>query len=236
MTPRDRPRATSLTRADLPDELTAESLRHYNLKSLRMLQRPGNGVLTAAEQEQFDRAMGELQQQLFQYVHDAEGRARRGGPMGLDPEMRRSYQRTQERLWDQARRAREALPELADEAPVTPPDDVPPAPETSDATDTDVSADSLTEELEETSTILELLDRIAGIEQQQLEHQESQRLLDTRGFFFAFLVSVAVIVAGVAPLVEADPHERVLIAVWTIVACGLAALVYAGVRATQRKD
>jgi uncharacterized membrane protein len=98
-----------------------------------------------------------------------------------------------------------------------------------------VSADSLTEELEETSTILELLDRIAGIEQQQLEHQESQRLLDTRGFFFAFLVSVAVIVAGVAPLVEAEPHDRFLIVVWTIVACGLAALVYAGVRATQRK-
>ena len=51
--------------------------------------------------------------------------------------------------------------------------------------------------------------------------------------FFALLVSVAVIVAGVAPLVEAEPHERTLIVLWTLVVCAVAGVVYAVVRAAQ---
>ena len=224
MPPRERRPRGRLTRADLPDELTPETLRHFGLRQLGQLRGP-NDVLTPAEQAQFDDAFDTLLAQVRERLTDADGRLRRGGPRELDPEMRRSYQRTQQRLEEQARRARQAFPELGQE----------PAPVTAPPEEEDASADELTEDLEESSTILELLDRIASIEQQQLDHQRSQLLLDTRGFFFAFLVSVAVIVAGVAPLVEADPHERWLIVLWTVVACALAGVVYAGVRAAQRR-
>ena len=56
-----------------------------------------------------------------------------------------------------------------------------------------------------------------------------------RGVFFALLVSVAVIVAGVTPLVQASPHERRLILVWTLAICATAGVVYAIVRARQSK-
>jgi hypothetical protein len=215
-----------LTRADLPEEFTAESVRRLSLGVLKQLERPDNGILTPTEQDQFDAAARAMKADLWARAREADGRSRRGGPRGLDPEMRRSYQRAQQRLQAQARRAREALPEL-EEARPEPIRDAP--------AEEDVSADSLTEDIEESSTILELLDRIAGIEEQQLEHQKSQLLLDTRGFFFAFLVSASVIVAGVAPLVEAEPHDRFLILAWTVLAVVLAGLVYAGVRIAQRR-
>jgi multisubunit Na+/H+ antiporter MnhE subunit len=54
-----------------------------------------------------------------------------------------------------------------------------------------------------------------------------------RGLFFALIVSVAVIVAGVAPLVEASHHDRRVIVVWTLVVCVLAGVAYAVVRVAQ---
>ena len=227
MPPPERPGRHHLTRADLPQEFTPDSMRHLGLRQLGQLRRP-NHVLDPVEQAQFNTAFDALLLEVKNQLQDADGRVRRGGPRGLDPEMRRSYARTQQRLEEQARRARAALPTL----------DEPPAEEpasTDEESADDVSADSLTEEIEESSTILELLDRIATIEEQSLEHQKSQLLLDTRGFFFAFLVSVSVIIAGVAPLVEAEPHDRLLILLWTGLAIVLAALVYAAVRTTQRK-
>jgi hypothetical protein len=229
VTPPHPPR--TLTRADLPPQLTADSLRHLDLRRLSQLRRP-NQVLTPEEQVQFETAFDTLLTEVRKRLQDADGRSRSGGPRGLDPELRGSYQRAQRRLQEQARRARQALPELDDEPPapsVSTPDDQTPD-------DQAVSTDSLTEDLDESSTILELLDRIAGIEEQQLEHQKSQLLLDTRGFFFAFLVSASVIVAGVAPLVEADRHERLQILAWTVLAIVLAGLVYAVVRVAQRRS
>ena len=141
------------------------------------------------------------------------------GPGHLDPAMRRSYLRTQQRLADQAGRARESFPELAIDAPARPGSPSPSAPATTeDAHDDDVSPDALEQEVEQTSETLDMLERIASLQQQQVEHQESQLLSETRGLFFAFLVSVAVIVAGVAPLVEAEPHDRLLIVLWTLAA------------------
>jgi hypothetical protein len=236
--PPERPGRHHLTRADLPEEFTPDSLRHLGLRQLGQLRR-ANHVLDPAEQAQFNTAFDALLVEVKNQLQDADGRAGRGGPRGLDPDMRRSYARTQQRLQEQARRARAALPQL-DEPDGTgqPPSEQPsvdePTPTEEDSAD-DVSADSLSEEIEESSTMLELLDRIATIEEQSLEHQKSQLLLDTRGFFFAFLVSVSVIIAGVAPLVEAEPHDRLLILMWTGLAIVLAALVYAGVRAAQRR-
>ena len=51
-------------------------------------------------------------------------------------------------------------------------------------------------------------------------------LHDVRGVFFALVVSVAVVVAGVAPLVQADADERRLIVFWTLAVCGAAGIVY----------
>ena len=60
-------------------------------------------------------------------------------------------------------------------------------------------------------------------------------LRDVRGVFFALVVSVAVIVAGVAPLVQAEPDDRRLIVLWTLAVCAAAGVVYALVRASQSK-
>jgi len=51
--------------------------------------------------------------------------------------------------------------------------------------------------------------------------------------YFAVVVSVAVIVSGVAPLVAAEPSQRLLILGWTALVCLTAGLVYAAVRAAQ---
>ena len=90
-------------------------------------------------------------------------------------------------------------------------------------------------EVAQTSDMMEILEQIAGISQQQLEHQRSQVLSETRGLFFALAVSVAVIVAGIAPLVQATPHERRLILLWTAVVCAVAGGVYAAIRAYQSR-
>jgi hypothetical protein len=170
-------------------------------------------------------------------VSESLQRSRRGGPGNLDPALRRSYQRTQQRLAEQAARARESFPELgvpsspgAEEAPE-------PAPSTTseDPPDDDVSPGALEDEVEQTSETLDMLERIASLQQQQLAHQESQLLGETRGLFFAFLVSVAVIIAGVAPLVEAEPHDRLLIVLWTVAAIAVAGAAYVLVRWVQSR-
>ena len=161
-------------------------------------------------------------------------RSRLGGPGNLDPEMRRSYARTQQRLAEQARRARESFPELAEHLDAPTAAVEPEAPSTvEEVHDDDVSPGTLEEEVAQTSETLDMLEKIASIQQQQLEHQESQLLSETRGLFFAFLVSVAVIIAGVAPLVEAEPHNRLLIVLWTLVIVAVAGLGYALTRGAQ---
>lgn len=233
MPPPGRPDRQQLTRADLPTELTPESLRHLGFRTLRQLARPDNGVLDADEQRQFDAALAELRQGAASLVDMSLQRARRGEPDTLDPAMRRSYQRTQQRLAQQAERARRRLPDLdpASDVPQTPlPDTSTPVEETSDD---DVSPDTLEHEVEQTSDTLDMLERIASLQQQLLEHQQGQMLSETRGLFFAFLVSVAVIVAGVAPLVEATSHDRLVIVIWTVAATAAAGVSYAVVRAWQ---
>lgn len=242
MTPPPR-RPRGLTRADLPAEFTPDTARRLGMRAAAQLARPDNGILTPSEQAQFDDAWRTVIADASVRVQDALDRAQRGGRDHTDPELRRSYARTQRRLMEQAMRTREAFPQLdwpsdpsTSPEPSTNLDQAPAldAPVDTDEADADVSVERLTEDLEETSTTLELLDRIATIQQQQLEHQESQLLLDTRGYFFALLVSVAVIVAGVAPLVQAEPHERAWILVWTVAICAVAGAVYAAVRALQR--
>ncbi len=238
VTPPERPGRRTLTRADLPEELTPEALRHLGFRTLRQLAQPGNGVLDAEEQRRFDVALEELKKETAALVDTSLQRSRRGGPGNLDPEMRRSYARTQQRLAEQARRAREHFPEVAehlDQSTATAETPTPSEPETAQDTSDDVSLGTLEQEVEQTSDTLDMLEKIASIQQQQLDHQVTQLLSETRGLFFAFVVSVSVIIAGVAPMVEAEPHERWLIAIWTVATIALAGVVYAVVRAAQNR-
>jgi hypothetical protein len=243
----ERPSRRPLTREDLPAELTPEALRHLSLRTLRQFARPDNGVLNPEEQRQFDAALAEVMRGTRSVFNESLERAHRGGPGNLDPALRRSYQRTQQRLATQARRAQDSFPELAIDTSFDPAE----APESRastttldpvdtvdsvDRVDEDLTPDAIEQEVEQTSETLDMLERIASLQQQQLEHQESQLLSETRGFFFAFLVSVAVIIAGVAPLVEAEPHDRLLIVLWTVAAIAVAGLVYALVRGVQVRN
>ena len=208
------------------------------MRTLHQLAQHDNGVLDPEEQRQFDAALAEVMQGTASLVNESLQRVRGGGPGNLDPAMRRSYLRTQQRLAQQVGRARESFPDLALDAPPAPPetpeDDASTTSEEVDDDD-DVSPGALEEEVEQTSETLDMLERIASLQQQQVEHQQRQLLSETRGFFFAFLVSAAVIVAGVAPLVEAEPHDRLLIVLWTVAALVVAGLGYALVRGVQGK-
>jgi hypothetical protein len=238
VTPPERPSRRAVSRADLPDEFTPETVRRLGFRTIHQLSDPGNGILTADEQASFDAALRDVVRPTTERLDATLRRANRGGPGNLDPQMRRSFTRTQARLAEQARRARESFPELTTdwdpdtgEAP-----SVAPVAEGETSVSDAESLASFEDEVEQATTTLEMLERIADIQQHQLEHQESQLLSETRGIFFAFLVSVAVLVAGVAPLVEAEPHDRWLILLWTLVAIVAAGAVYALVRMAQSKD
>ncbi len=233
----DHPHRPALTRADLPAEFTPETLRHVGFRTLRELAQPDNGVLDPEEQHQFDAALAEVMRGTRSVVNESLERARRGGPGNLDPAMRRSYRRTQQRLADQAGRVRETFPELGIDPSYDPAESPDPdaAATTEAAQEDDVSPDGLEQEVEQTSDTLDMLERIASLQEQQVEQHANQVLSETRGFFFAFLVSVAVIVAGIAPLVEADRHDRLLILLWTVAAIVVAGLVYVLVRRRQGK-
>jgi len=230
MPPGHRPDPRRLTRADLPAELTPDALRGLDVLTVRRLSQPGNGILDADEQRSFDEALRTVMQDSADRLDRSLRRARRGGPVGLDPQMRQSYARAEERLEAQARRARRAFPQLTGAWDGPPVQEEPPS---NDEADAATSLGALESEIEQTSDTLEILGKIASLEEQQLEHHRAQLLRDVRGLFFALVVSVAVIVAGVAPLVEANADDRRLIVVWTLAVCGVAGVVYAIVRARQ---
>lgn len=239
----------SVTRADLPADLTPDAVRGLDLATIRRLSRPGNGVLDASDQARFDASLREVMGDTADRLQRSLRRAGPGAGDHLDPQLRRNLARTEARLAAQARRARQALPQFTEgwdlpaspvePAPTTTPED-PPAVDTADAdpavgADDEISLGQLEADIDQATDTLEILERIASLQAQQLEHQRNQVLHDVRGVFFALLVSVAVIVAGVAPLVEAEPHDRRLIVLWTVAICGTAALGYAVVRAIQAR-
>ncbi|HWJ98351.1 MAG TPA: hypothetical protein VNQ33_09335 [Acidimicrobiales bacterium] len=247
-------RSRRIDRSQLPGEFTPETVRRLGMRTARALAHPDNGVLTPEEQVAFDRVLREVMQESAERLGRSVGRSRRPPPPDADPHLRRSYLRTQQRLDAQAERARQAFPQLAggwaDPAPPARPVDGAPvgaAPvdparpvggveaAADGAADDEVSVGAFEHEIEQTSDTLEILEQIAGIQQQQLEHQRSQLLSETRGLFFALAVSVAVIIAGVAPLVSASPHDRRSILAWTAIVCAVGGVAYAIVRSVQAK-
>ena len=241
-----------LDRSQLPAEFTPQTVRRMGMRTARQLANPDNGILTPTEQQAFDAALRDVMKASAERLVRSRGQ-HRGAPSDLDPDLRRSYDRTQQRLQAQAARARQAFPQLtegwdlaepsgpADEPRPPTVDEADPAAPTVDgveaeATGEDVSLGTFEADVAQTSDMMEILEQIAGIQQQQLEHQRTQVLSETRGLFFALAVSVAVIVAGVAPLVEATPHQRRLILLWTAGVCTVAGCVYAVVRAVQQRS
>src|SRR6478609_11224286 len=124
--PRDR---RPLTRADLPDEFTPDTVRSLDGWIIRRLSQPTNGILDADEQRRFDEVLRSVMQDTADRLDRSLHRTRLGGQHGLDPQLRRSYARTEARLAAQARRARQTFPQLTDDwdAPVEEPEPVPPA-------------------------------------------------------------------------------------------------------------
>src|SRR4029079_2210862 len=87
-----------LTRADLPETFTADSLRRLDVATIRRLSQPGNGILSPDDQQAFDQALRSVMGDTTDRLGHALRRARRSGPGGLDPQLRRSFARTEERL------------------------------------------------------------------------------------------------------------------------------------------
>ena len=240
-------RSRRLDRSKLPDEFTPETVRAIDIRTARLLSRPNNGVLTADEQAAFDRALRQVMQDTTDRLGKTLGSMRHAGQPDFDPDLWRSYLRTKHRLNAQAERARQAFPQLTegwelDEGTASGPAEAteveieaPGDDGHDEGDDEDVSLGTFETEIEQTSDTLEILEQIALVQRQQLEHQRSQLLSETRGVFFALAVSLAVIVAGVAPLVEATSEDRRLILIWTSVVCVIAGVGYAAVRAVQSR-
>ena len=88
----------SLTRADLPDEFTPDTVRRLDVWTIRRLSQPANGILDADEQHSFDQALRSVMQDTTDRLDQSLHRTRLGGQAGLDPQLRRSYARTEARL------------------------------------------------------------------------------------------------------------------------------------------
>ena len=86
---RPRPDRRPLTRAELPDEFTPESVRRLDVFTVRRLSQRGNGILDADEQRSFDQALRSVMMDTTGRLDESLRRVRRGGPAGLDPQLRR---------------------------------------------------------------------------------------------------------------------------------------------------
>ncbi len=64
-----------LSRADLPDEFTAETVRQLPIATLGQLSRRNNGVLSGAEQHAFDKAVHEVMRGTAERVSQRLSRA-----------------------------------------------------------------------------------------------------------------------------------------------------------------
>ena len=107
-----------IDRSQLPDEFTPETVRAIDMRTARALANPSNGVLTPTEQQAFYATLREVMKGSAERLGRAGRRRPPDGTLDLDPDLRRSYQRTQRRLEAQAQRARWAFPSWPTSWPV----------------------------------------------------------------------------------------------------------------------
>ena len=94
-----------------------------------------------------------------------------------------------------------------------------------------ISLGELESEIEQTSDTLEILERIASIQEQQLEHQRTQVLRDVAGRVLRPARVGRRHRRRGGPAGAGRPHERWLIVLWTLAVCVVAGVGYAMVRA-----
>jgi hypothetical protein len=247
----------------VPDEFTPDAIRRMPVGVLRRLSRPGNGVLTPEEQRQFNKVAHEVMRDTAERVSQRISRSdwadvrrelntsrkKRGGP-GRSDDVDRHLRRLAGRI-DQAVDVAEAIaPDvdwsfaLAEEPEVLPAPTRPTEPAESidqdqpdqpDGTDDAQTVSDLEEHLTEQMELVQVMSEIADISKRTFALEEQRDLQNTRTVFFGFVVSMAVIVAGWAPLVAADWSERWWTIGLTFATAGSAALVYALIRKEQNK-
>lgn len=230
---------------------TPESLRGIPMSELGRLARPGNGVLSAEEQPAFDAALHALMSDAARRVSRQmdradwkrtvrEARGKGGRPGGVERPTRVDQQlhRLARGIEEQVDRAEALAPAVdwsfaqADETPVTPDT---PTPADSDGSSSETVAD-LEQRLTEQVELVQVMSEIAEVSKRTFALEQQRDLQTTRGVFFGFVVSVAVLVAGWAPIVAArDWDERAWTLGLTLATCVAAGIVYALVRRWQNR-
>jgi hypothetical protein len=262
-----------LTRADLPDEFTAETVRGLPISTLSRLADHRNGILTRDEQRAFDKVMHEVMrgtaERVSRQLAGADWSAiRRGGSAQggrtalpssrVDEQMRRIARRMGQQVdvaetlapgvdWSFAQSGA-AEPETQ---PTQPPrSKVAAAPEATVESDGSAPSEAfaaadehegtvadLEQRLTEQAELIDVMSEIADISKRTYALEQQRDLQSTRSVFFGFVVSVAVLVAGWAPLVAADDwDERIWIVGLALGTCLIAGAVYALVRRSQNKQ
>ncbi|HET6938586.1 MAG TPA: hypothetical protein VFI19_08280 [Nocardioides sp.] len=239
-----------LTRADLPEEFTRETIRALPISVLRRVARPGNGILTPEEQVVFDAALHEVMSETAGRVsrqidrsdwatvmRDANSPGRRGGP-GRSARADENLRRLTQRFGRQVDVAEGLAPEVdwsfAQPVEVSPqPAD--PVPVETSGEDTETVSD-LEQRLTDQVELVQVMSEIADMSKRTYALEQQRDLQNTRGVFFGFVVSVAVLVAGWAPIVATDDWaERLWILGLTVATCVVAGAVYALIRRWQDK-
>lgn len=221
----DTPRA--LTRAQLPEHFTAESVGRLPVRVLRALRGP-NDVLTAEEQAEFDAAVNAMLKPIFDKARESmlpDGLDKALAP--LSEQSRAIAKRFQERLVEQT-----AVAQSLRTKP-----DVPYGTKASlrpnETTGREETGDDLVGGVERDTAVLQVMKELAKQGQTQVQLLRESNLRRTRELFFATVVSIAVVVAGVAPLVDASSEARWWIAGWTAAICIASVVAYWLVRQRQ---
>lgn len=210
--------------ADFPDEFTVEVFRDTPVRDLIEIERHLD-ELNATQRETFIEARGQVMGPITAKIRDAAAGIPRLQPV-VDPDLARSIRRFNDRVkvWsrvsDQLRGAR---PE-----PITGSLNVE-LPVLKGSASGVYTPGELERDVDRDTEMLSVLNGMFDL-------QQRQHLSTTRGWFFGVVVSMSVIVAGVAPLVSADSWaERAWIGGWSAVIGGVAGLWYWVVRRRESR-
>ena len=235
-----------LTRADLPAEFTAETIRELPLSTLRRLADRRNGILSSEEQRTFDKAMHDVMrgtaERVSQQLTKTDWSAIRRGENARGDREGRPSSRADQQIQRLARRIGQQVDVAETLAPGVDWSFAQSDPEpgdhqsTTDAApdDQDGTVSDLEQRISEQVELVEVMSEIADVSKRTYELEQQRDLQNTRSVFFGFVVSLAVLVAGWAPLVAAeDWNQRFWIIGLSLGTCLIAGAVYFLVRRAQ---
>jgi hypothetical protein len=208
-----------------PDEFTVEVFRDTPVRDLIKIERHLD-ELSTRQRETFIEARDEVMGPITAKIRDATAVVPKMRPI-IDPAVAQSFRQFNDRVkvWsrvsDQLRGARvePITGSLNNELP---------APEVSFSGV--YTPGELERDVDRDTEMLSVLTNM-------LKLQERQQLSTTRGWFFGLVVSMSVVIAGVAPIVSAESWaERWWIIGISAVVGGIAWCVYLAVRAKQKRS